>query len=49
MQKAGRFILATNILDLSKLSNDDMLLKYKEQQSKEKTLKKAGLHNGSQW
>lgn len=27
-QKAGRFILATNILDSSELSNDEMLLKY---------------------
>jgi len=35
-QKAGRFILATNILNSSELSNDDMLVKYKEQQSAER-------------
>jgi transposase len=32
-QSAGRFVLATNILDEKSLSNDDMLSEYKAQQS----------------
>lgn len=35
-QSAGRFVLATNILDEKSLSNDDMLEKYKAQQSCER-------------
>ncbi len=35
-QSAGRFILATNILDEESLSNDDMLSEYKAQQSCER-------------
>ncbi len=35
-QGAGRFILATNILDEKSLSNDDMLSEYKAQQSCER-------------
>jgi transposase len=35
-QSAGRFILATNILDEESLSNDDMLYEYKAQQSSER-------------
>ena len=35
-QSAGRFILATNILDEKSLSNDDMLSEYKAQQSCER-------------
>lgn len=34
--KAGRFILATNILDKSELSNEQVLLEYKAQQSNER-------------
>ena len=30
---AGRFVLATNVLDEESLSNDEMISKYKEQQS----------------
>lgn len=30
---AGRFILATNVLDFNQLSCDEMIAKYKEQQS----------------
>lgn len=33
---AGRFILATNVLDISQLSYDEMIAKYKEQQSCER-------------
>ena len=32
----GRFILATNVLDADKLSNEDVLLEYKAQQSTER-------------
>jgi transposase len=35
-QSAGRFILATNILDEESLSNDDMLSEYKAQQCSER-------------
>jgi len=35
-QLAGRFILATNILDEGELSPDKMLFEYKEQQSTER-------------
>jgi transposase len=35
-QSAGRFVLATNILDEKSFSNDDMLEKYKAQQSCER-------------
>jgi transposase len=35
-QRAGRFILATNVLDEQKLSNDGILLEYKAQQSTER-------------
>ncbi len=35
-KRAGRFVLATNRLDKNKLSADEMLLKYKEQQSAER-------------
>jgi transposase len=35
-QQAGRFILATNILDTQQLSNDEMLSKYKNQQAAER-------------
>jgi len=40
---AGRFILATNILDEGELSPEQMLLEYKEQQSTERgvSLKKS--------
>lgn len=31
---AGRFILATNVLDIDQLSCDEMIAKYKEQQYK---------------
>ncbi len=34
--RAGRFILATNQLEKSQLSSDDMLIKYKEQQAPER-------------
>lgn len=34
--QAGRFVLATNVLDFNELSNDQMLSKYKEQQSAER-------------
>lgn len=34
--KAGRFILATNILDKNELSNEQVLLEYKAQQSNER-------------
>ena len=33
---SGRFILATNVLDVSQLSPDEMIVKYKEQQSAER-------------
>lgn len=35
-RQAGRFVLATNVLDVKKLTNDQMLSKYKEQQSSER-------------
>jgi transposase len=35
-RSAGRFVLATNLLDVEELSNDEMLFKYKEQQSSER-------------
>ena len=35
-QSAGRFVLATNVLDIQELSNDEMLAHYKEQQSTER-------------
>jgi transposase len=35
-KRAGRFVLATNRLDKNKFSADEMLLKYKEQQSAER-------------
>ncbi|QKQ72195.1 IS1634 family transposase [Nostoc sp. TCL240-02] len=35
-QRAGRFILATNVLDAQQLSNDDLLKQYKAQQSTER-------------
>jgi transposase len=35
-QRAGRFILATNVLDAHQLSNDDLLKEYKAQQSTER-------------
>lgn len=35
-RSAGRFVLATNVLDVKELSNDEMLSKYKEQQSSER-------------
>lgn len=34
--QAGRFVLATNVLDAEELSNDQLLDKYKEQQSAER-------------
>jgi len=34
-RQAGRFILATNVLDVNELSNAQMIVKYKEQQSAE--------------
>lgn len=33
---AGRFVIATNVLDLSELSNDEMLAEYKAQQGTER-------------
>lgn len=36
MRCAGRFILATNVLEVTELSNDQMLLEYKAQQSAER-------------
>lgn len=36
VQRAGRFLLATNVLDASKLSDDDVLIEYKAQQSTER-------------
>lgn len=33
---SGRFILATNVLDISQLSPDEMIIKYKEQQAAER-------------
>ena len=33
---SGRFILATNVLDVSQLSPDEMIVKYKEQQAAER-------------
>jgi transposase len=36
MRAAGRFILATNVLDINQLSCDEMIAKYKEQQSSER-------------
>lgn len=35
-RRAGRFVLATNVFDVQELSNDQMLSKYKEQQSSER-------------
>ncbi|CDN13165.1 hypothetical protein RintRC_2343 [Richelia intracellularis] len=35
-EQAGRFILATNLLDPDKLSNEDVLAEYKAQQSTER-------------
>ena len=35
-ERAGRFILATNQLEKSQLSSDDILIKYKEQQAPER-------------
>jgi transposase len=35
-QRSGRFILATNVLDVQELSNDDVLREYKAQQSTER-------------
>lgn len=35
-QQAGRFILATNVLDVNQLSPDEMIAKYKNQQSAER-------------
>lgn len=35
-RQAGRFVLATNVLDVNELSSDEMLGKYKEQQSSER-------------
>lgn len=35
-QRAGRFILATNVFDAKELSNDDLLREYKAQQSTER-------------
>lgn len=35
-KQAGKFVLATNILDVKELSNNQMLSKYKEQQSAER-------------
>ena len=35
-RQAGRFVLATNLLDTKELSNDDMIAKYKEQQAAER-------------
>jgi transposase len=35
-RSAGRFVLATNVLDVQELSNDEMLSKYKEQQASER-------------
>ena len=35
-ERAGRFILATNQLDKSQLTSDDILIKYKEQQAPER-------------
>jgi transposase len=35
-QRAGRFIVATNVLDADQLSNDDLLKEYKAQQSTER-------------
>ena len=35
-QKAGRFILASNVLDYDQLSNSELLIEYKAQQSTER-------------
>ena len=35
-QQVGRFILATNVLDINQLSPDEMIAKYKNQQSSER-------------
>jgi transposase len=35
-KRAGRFVLATNVLDSEEFSNDDMLAEYKAQQSAER-------------
>jgi transposase len=37
-QRAGRFILATNVLDHQELSADDALKEYKAQQGTERVL-----------
>ena len=36
-KRAGRFVLATNRLDKSKFSSDEILIKYKEQQAAERS------------
>ena len=36
-KQSGRFILATNVLDKSELTDGDILKKYKEQQSAERS------------
>ena len=35
-QASGRFILASNVLNVEKLKPDEMIVKYKEQQSAER-------------
>ena len=35
-RQAGRFILATNVLDISQLTPDEMIAKYKNQQASER-------------
>ena len=35
-RRAGRFMLATNVLNVNELSNDEMLYEYKAQQSAER-------------
>lgn len=35
-RQAGRFILATNVLDISQLTPDEMIAKYKDQQASER-------------
>jgi transposase len=35
-QASGRFILATNIMDANELTADEMIIRYKEQQSTER-------------
>ncbi len=36
VQRAGKFILATNVLDINQLTHDDILREYKSQQSTER-------------